>query len=91
MDFLTKAWKDLRVAAHIQELRKRATRSCKLGVDTTVPRIEIFFKIPGEEFRPNYITFNAQRNDPQYEQLLTAIGEVLAQNNPQLQDFSLYS
>ena len=89
MDFLRKAWKDRRVAAEIQELRKKAARSCRLGVDTTVSRIRILLYIPGEERHPKYITFNAQQNEPQHEQMMTAIGEVLAQNNSQLQRFRL--
>ena len=89
MASLMNAREDIRVAAHIQELREEAARSCKLDVYTGVSRIKIYFEIPGEELPPKHIKFNAQQNEPQYEQLLTAIGEILAQGHAQLQNFYL--
>ena len=89
MDVRTKAGKDRRLAAKIQELREKAAQSSRLDVDTIVAQIGILLHFPGEERHSKYIIFNAKRNEPQYEQLLTAIGEVLAHGHSQLQHFLL--
>ena len=89
MASLMNAREDRRVAAQIQELREKVARSCQLEVDTTVSRIRIFLHFPGEERHSNSFRIDVHRQEAQYEEVMTAIGEVLRQDHDQLQHFRL--
>ena len=77
------------IAAQIQELRNRAARVIKLDVRGLRSQIQIQYRFPGEERPSTEITINVQRHEPQCEQLMAAVGEVLGQNHAQLQHFGI--
>ena len=77
------------VVQTIQKLRKKAAQSCKLGVDVTRTEFRIGYEFPGEEDPCTDIIFNVQEDEPEYEEVIPAIGEILAQGYAQLQHFRL--
>ena len=81
---------DQGIAAQIQELRKKATRSTCLDVSASGNRIIIFLTIPGKPSSSTETTINVRRGETQYEEIVGNIGEILAQNHPQLKRFDLY-
>ena len=81
---------DQRIAAQIQELQEKATRAVTLGVHVSSTKIMINCSFPGEEHSSNKINIKVRDNKPQYEQVIAAVGEILAQNHVQLHLFHLH-
>ena len=89
MASITNETNDRRIAAQIQEIRDKCTRSTYLDVFASDNAIEIYPRIPGEPSASHRNPINVRRSEMQYEETMTAIGEILAQNYAQLDSFSL--
>ena len=81
---------DQRIAAQIQELQEKSAQSGFLDVRVYSDEIKIKFDTPGEERSSSEIIVDLQEDEEEYEQMMTAIGEVLAHGHTQLQYFCLF-
>ena len=77
------------IARQIQELQEEAERAVKLSVHASNDTIHIDCQIPGEERPSTKITIGLQENERRKEQVMTAVGEILAQDHAKLHHFHL--